>query len=85
MAINRSYLKLGLQTVALAALTFVVFLVLTEGHAVLVSSVLLLAAAAITGLVLDRVDNSRRPPEDRPADWQESPEDYWGFRGRPGA
>lgn len=85
MAINRRYLRFTLQTAALAALAFVVYLVFTEGHAVLVGSVLLLAAAAITGLILDRVDHSRRPPEDRPDDWQKSPEDYWGFRGRPGA
>lgn len=82
---RRRYLKSGLGVIALAALALLVYLVLTEGHAVLVGSVLLLGAAAITGLILDRIDNSRRPPEDRPEDWHESPEDYWGFRGRPGA
>lgn len=82
---SRRYVRAAIWVTVGAVAAFVVYLILTRGSAVLVGSLLLLAAAFGTGVVLDRVDNSRRPPEKRPPDWESHPEDYWGFRGRPGA
>ena len=85
MAASRRSVWIALWVVAGGILALTLFLVLTRGSAVLVGTVLLLAGAFGTGVLLDKLDSSRRPPEKRPPDWEGHPEDFWGFRGRPGA
>ena len=85
MAASRRYVSTTLWVIAGGILTVTLFLVLTRGSAVLVGTLLLLAAAFGTGVLLDKLDSSRRPPEKRPPNWEGHPEDFWGFRGRPGA
>lgn len=82
---SRRYVRAALWVTVGGVVALALYLILTRGSAVLVGSLLLLGAAFGIGVVLDRVDNSRRPPEKRPPDWESQPEDYWGFRGRPGA
>lgn len=79
------YVRLVVWAIAAALGVWVLFGVLTRGDAILVGLILLLGMAVATGLILDRIVYSRMPPENRPEGWKESPEDYWGFRGRPGS
>ena len=85
MVSSRRYVRMTFWAVAGGIVAVTMFLVLTRGSAVLVGSLLMLVAAYGTGVLLDKLDSSRRPPEQRPSDWEGHPEDFWGFRGRPGA
>ncbi|REK22516.1 MAG: hypothetical protein DWQ40_03150 [Actinobacteria bacterium] len=70
--------------IALALLILLVYLII-NGNGLLVGLVLTLLVAWGTGLILERVDQSRRAPEDRDRGPGEPPDGYWGYRGRPGS
>lgn len=67
--------------VAIAGVVWVAIVAFTTGNAVAVGLLILLTIAFATGLILERIDSGRKrePGEEGAKD------DYWGFRGRPGA
>lgn len=81
----RKVLRLSLWTLAAATVVVGLLLVLTRADALIVAGLLLFGGVIGTGLLLEKIDPSRRPPEDRPPGWKEGPHDHWGFRGRPGS
>lgn len=85
MTLRRRLLRIVLWAALIAVAAWVLFLILTRADVLVVALILLLGAAVGSGLILDRIDVSRRPPEERPEGWESHPEDYWGYRGRPGA
>lgn len=73
------YWKIVGISLLVSAGVFLLYLFLTRANAILVGLALTLAAAIGTGLILERIDRSRH------LDAERTPEDYWGFRGRPGS
>lgn len=76
---TRRFLQIGIWSLLAAGAFFLIYLVFTEGSSIVVGLVLTIAAAGITGVILERIDSSRQ------ADHEGHLEDYWGFRGRPGS
>lgn len=76
---TRRFLRIGVWSLLAAVAAFLIYLLFTEGSSILVGLILTIAAAGITGVILERIDSSRH------ADHEGHPEDYWGFRGRPGS
>lgn len=65
--------------IVVAAIVGLIIVVIVTGRGI--GLLLLVAAAAVTGLILERLDKSRK----REPGSEGSPEDFWGFRGRPGS
>jgi hypothetical protein len=73
------YLRTASGALLVGGGVFLLYLLFTKGSAVLVGLVLTVGTAALTGVILERIDSSRQ------ADHEGHPDDYWGFRGRPGS
>ena len=78
-------MRMTLWALATATGLVALFLILTRADALIVAGILLIGGIVGTGLILEKIDPSRRPPEERPPGWKEGPHDHWGFRGRPGS
>lgn len=67
--------------IGIAGIVWLAVFAFATGNAVAVGTLILLIVAGATGLILERIDSGRsREPGDEGAK-----DDYWGFRGRPGA
>ncbi len=66
--------------VVVAVITLAVLAAIT-GSGFFVAMLIVLAVAGLSGLLLERWDRSRHRGERPDGD----PEDYWGYRGRPGS
>ncbi|MGD2061577.1 MAG: hypothetical protein PVF87_11960 [Acidimicrobiia bacterium] len=65
----------------MAAVIALAILAAVTGSGFFVAMLIVVAVAALSGLLLDRLDGSRRHGSERDG----NPDDYWGYRGRPGS
>lgn len=68
----------GISIAAVVALAIYAF---ATGNGIAVGLLIIVAIAGVTGLMLERIDSSRKREQGSEA----SRDEHWGYRGRPGS
>lgn len=67
--------------ISIAAVVALAIYAFATGNGLAVGLLIILIIAGLTGLVLDRIDSSRK----RGSGSTETQDQHWGYRGRPGS